>query len=485
MRSHTTRSFQAALTCGLVVLAVATAPPAAAAEPTTIWVSATGSGNGQSATEPMSVQALADLDLAPGTRVELTGTKPIDRTVVIDGADAGSPSQPVVVTTAGSSVQLAPPPGQPAVRVVDATGVSVLDIEIAGTRASAAVEVTTERTGEDRPEAVTVSGVVASGVATGVTVTGTKVGAGVRGLRVAGVSVDSSASASVAVAGPAAAPGNEPSHLDVRISGVQAPVRLGSVAGAVVDVQAFRDLLDSVAHTASKDETLPVLTAINVVFSADRITAYATDRYRLARAWIPSPVAFEGSFLIKLSEWKRIRVLMDKPGDMHLLLIGPVGCSKFETVHFSGKDFAVNALTVNGEYPELRKLFAKDYSSHMVFSVAAMKRASRVIGSTTERNQTFELTSTEDRTALRISTTWEENPAKSPLIPAEGEADVRTAFNPYFYQEALRALPGDKVRLSFATMAQPVRITSGLEPLDSVVLEQLVMPVRLPPKQDK
>lgn len=257
------------------------------------------------------------------------------------------------------------------------------------------------------------------------------------------------------------------------------------IAGAVVDVQAFRDLLDSVAHTASKDETLPVLTAINVVFSADRITAYATDRYRLARAWVPSPVSFEGSFLIKLSEWKRIRVLMDKPGDMQLLLMGSGGCSQFETVHFSGKDFVINALAVNGAYPKLRELFAKEYSSHMVFSAAAMKRASRVIGTTTERNQPFELTSTEDRTALRISTTWEENPAKSPLIPAEGEADVRTAFNPYFYQEALRALPGDKVRLSFATMAQPVRITSGLEPLDQVVLEQLVMPVRLPPKQDK
>lgn len=255
-------------------------------------------------------------------------------------------------------------------------------------------------------------------------------------------------------------------------------------AGAVADVLAFRDLLDSVAHTASKDETLPVLTAINVVFSADRITAYATDRYRLARAWIPSPVSFEGSFLIKLSEWKRIRVLMDKPGDMQLLLMGSGGCSQFEAVHFSGKDFVVNALTVNGEYPKLRDLFAKEYSSHMVFSAAAMKRASRVIGSTTERNQPFELTSTEDRTALRISTTWEENPAKSPLIPAEGEVDVRTAFNPYFYQDALRALPGDKVRLSFATMAQPVRITSGLEPLDSVVLEQLVMPVRLPPKSE-
>lgn len=202
----------------------------------------------------MSVQALAELDLAPGTRVELTGTKPIDRTVVIDGADAGSPSQPVVVTTAaGSSVKLAPPAGQPAVRVVDATGVSVLDVDVAGTRAPAAVEVTTERTGEDRPEAVTVSGVVATGVDAGVTVTGTKVGAGVRGLRVAGVSVDSSASASVAVAGPVDAPGNEPSHVDVRISGVQAPVRLGSVAGAVVDGRSAPSGVVAVSTTGASD----------------------------------------------------------------------------------------------------------------------------------------------------------------------------------------------------------------------------------------
>lgn len=96
MRNNTTQSFRAALTCGVLLAggALVAAPAAAAAEPGTVWVSATGTGSGRTMSEPMSVQALAELDLAPGTRVELTGTKPINRTVVINGADAGSPSQP-------------------------------------------------------------------------------------------------------------------------------------------------------------------------------------------------------------------------------------------------------------------------------------------------------------------------------------------------------------------------------------------------------
>lgn len=254
-------------------------------------------------------------------------------------------------------------------------------------------------------------------------------------------------------------------------------------ATATIDVQAFRALLDQVAHATSKDEMLPVLTSINIEFSTDRITATTTDRYRVAMSWIPSRVNFSGNFLLRLTDWQRIRVLFDKPGDMMVHLSGVSEFGAFKELRLSGKDFRVfNKAYAESQFPKVKTLLPDRWEQHIEFSAAAMMRAARVISTVVERNTPLRLESTKDGTAVQIIGQFEEAQAKSPLIPVAGvsEAGIRTAFNPVFYREALKAVAGDKIRISFNETGKPVRVTNAAEPLERLVTEQLVMPVRMP-----
>ncbi|WP_313812388.1 DNA polymerase III subunit beta [Glutamicibacter sp.] len=252
-----------------------------------------------------------------------------------------------------------------------------------------------------------------------------------------------------------------------------------------IDVQAFRDTLDQVMHSASKDDTLPILTSIALDFSTDKVTAYATDRYRLARSWFPTRCDFDGQFLIKLTEWKRIRTLLDKPGDMKLTLSGPVGAKSLDHLMMRSESFSASTLCVSGEYPKIKPLFRPEGEQHLIFSATEMMRAARIVQTVLERNIPLILTSTEDRSSLQITGSGEDGSARSPLIRAEGDLELRTGFNPTFYREALGAIRGDKIRISVHAPGKGVRLTSGVEPLDQVTLEQVVMPVRLPKPEPK
>lgn len=262
----------------------------------------------------------------------------------------------------------------------------------------------------------------------------------------------------------------------------------GKAHQLTVDIQAFKSVMDQVMHAISKDETLPVLNGVLVEFSNDRITTCATDRYRVARTWVPTRCDFEGQVLIRLADWKRIRPLLDKPGDMKFKVAGNWEHSQnFQQITMHAKRFAVSAVGIEGHYPKLRGLMERDGEAHTVVSAASMLRAASVIGSTLERNTPLLLSSTKDRKALQITGTlgFDETSVKSPLIPSDGTEELRTAFNPTFYGEALKAIRGDKIRISSIENGKPVRLTSALEPLDQVTLEQLVMPVRLPKKEPK
>ncbi|WP_328940250.1 hypothetical protein OG259_00035 [Streptomyces sp. NBC_00250] len=66
---------------------------------------------------------------------------------------------------------------------------------------------------------------------------------------------------------------------------------LGAVpAMATMDAQAFLRQLNRVLPAAGRDDTLPVLTGIQITLDGETLTMAATDRYRFAVAEVPVPV---------------------------------------------------------------------------------------------------------------------------------------------------------------------------------------------------
>lgn len=260
----------------------------------------------------------------------------------------------------------------------------------------------------------------------------------------------------------------------------------------VVDVEAFKQLISSVLHAVGKDGTLPILASVQLVITQDRITAFATDRYRLARAWMPISAGFEGKFLLRHEYWKRIAPVL-KGAEMTLQFHLDTAYDSEDRLTISGEGYRTVIMGLSGSYPKINELFSYEGKLHGTISAAELKRAVRVIGALTPRNTPFTITGSEDGKSVVISGQIEDGQELlSPPISAQGAERLVIAFNPTFYGQAIRAINSEKIRISFTPIdpndpinkrgvqTKPVGVTDGLIPLENVQLDQLVMPVRMP-----
>ena len=94
------------------------------------------------------------------------------------------------------------------------------------------------------------------------------------------------------------------------------PAPAGTVDGA-----AFAHAVAQVTVAASKDDTLPILTAVKVEIEGDTMTFLATDRYRLAMKeirWTPADPSLSTSLLIKARTLTEVAKSLGSGGDLEL-----------------------------------------------------------------------------------------------------------------------------------------------------------------------
>lgn len=134
-------------------------------------------------------------------------------------------------------------------------------------------------------------------------------------------------------------------------------------------VMASRDLLNALANTvvfASKDATLPILCAVMLEVEDGHLTAYATDRYRLARVRVPMQADAVGDMPQLIMSRKIVdQFVKHLKGDMKLV---KYGASAHLTARVDGGQVVSWALSFNGvateatesldgQYPKIKQLF--------------------------------------------------------------------------------------------------------------------------------
>ncbi|MHC6176219.1 DNA polymerase III subunit beta family protein [Glutamicibacter sp. X7] len=263
---------------------------------------------------------------------------------------------------------------------------------------------------------------------------------------------------------------------------------------AAVDVEEFIRTIDRVIPFASKDDTVPVLTCVQIRIEDGKLTAYATDRYRLARASMPVTLIHAGDLggqpstkaLILGKEWPRLKKIL-AGGEFDLRLGGAQRTGEAVAVAMTGAGFEARMLCQQGSYPDLASLFedqAKNRTRVLIDGVGIQK-ATQVIEALTPRNIPMRLVSTEGGNAVRIVATLPDGEVQeSPLVDANMSEPFEMAFNPTYYLSAIKALRAQRLRFSMYRPTKPVHLSDASVPVDQVTFEQLIMPTRLPSVSD-
>ena len=235
----------------------------------------------------------------------------------------------------------------------------------------------------------------------------------------------------------------------------------------------FKTLIRQTVFAVSTSEIRPILTGVNWHIENGTLTCVATDSHRLAMKTSPVDLpenesyqtVIPGKSLTELS-----KILDDNDQPVNIFITDNQVLFKTKNIHFYSR-------RLEGNYPDTSRLIPAEYKTNIVLEGKlfndAIDRASLLARE--ERNNVVKLTSLEGN-MIEISSNTPEIGHVSEQIPIhslEGEA-LNISFSAKYMMEALRAVEGNEITVSFTGAMRPFIIKSVEDP----TILQLILPVR-------
>jgi DNA polymerase-3 subunit beta len=249
-------------------------------------------------------------------------------------------------------------------------------------------------------------------------------------------------------------------------------------ASAVFSAAELRAAFRRVSVAASCDDTLPILTALQVHLKDGVAEILATDRYRLASDHVMAAGDYDGEATFLLSR-KTIKSL-DR------FLVGEsvrIGVEDNRAV-IQTDTATYTTVTVDGDYPKIRALFPESVTSSFEFDRHVLLESAKVAERLNERWAPCLLSLTNSGADVTFNYGIF-GPSKAPTaagsVVAGQKDDVVLALNPLYLVEALQQIPGDQVRISYTSLPKPFLFSqAGIEATAEDAPRHLIMPVRMP-----
>jgi DNA polymerase III subunit beta len=296
------------------------------------------------------------------------------------------------------------------------------------------------------------------------------------------------------------------------------PPPAGTVDGGVLAVAAAQ-----VGPAASRDDTLPMLTAVCLEIDGDTLTLAATDRYRLAVrevSWVPAVPGLRAAAMVPVRTLADVARTM-APGVPVTVAFGTgeagaapeAGAGRSPRpadgmISFEGGNRRLTARLIGGEFIKYRSRFPEEFGSSALLPASAFTEAVRRVSLVADRVSPVRLAFNPGTVVIEAQTDGRARAVET--VPAEFEGDERViSFSPHYLLDGLGAAaasatpprqagasgddedetPADpgQIRLEFTTAAKPALITwaadGGLAPGDSAgtpAFRYLVVPLRVP-----
>ncbi|CAM2888280.1 DNA polymerase III subunit beta [Actinomyces slackii] len=253
-----------------------------------------------------------------------------------------------------------------------------------------------------------------------------------------------------------------------------------AVAGTI-DAHDLARAVAQVSIAASRDETLPLLTSVQMEVEGSSLVLMATDRYRLAMrqmTWSPDSPELSTTALLKARTLSDVAKSLTSSGDVTIALsdssTGSAGLIGFEA---GGR--RTTSLLTDGDYPPVRRLFPENTTIHATVGreelIAAVRRVSLVADRATPIHMSF----TQGSLALDAGQGDDAQASEQLVAHLDGE-DITTAFNPTYLLDGLGALTQPYVTFDFTHASKPAVLT-GVDAIGGTEDESfryLIMPIR-------
>jgi DNA polymerase-3 subunit beta len=233
----------------------------------------------------------------------------------------------------------------------------------------------------------------------------------------------------------------------------------------------FVAAIDKVADSASRDETRPVLTGIRVRVSGARLSAVATDSYRLAvyRTELDAPTTREFERTLPARALQELAKLAKVAGVDRLTI-----SESNRNIVMQFASITLSTRTIDGNYPDADQLIPTDCEFSFSYPADTLNETIKRVGLLCHKNTPAVLTF--NGIGLKCQADAQDvGSAAEVLADIHHDGDAFTiGINPEFLTQALAHYGDGAVEVRLQNPLRPVMLTDA-----TGTLSQILMPVRL------
>ena len=237
-------------------------------------------------------------------------------------------------------------------------------------------------------------------------------------------------------------------------------------------VKELLEIINQTVFAVSKKDTRPILTGVNIKTQNNTLNCTATDSFRLSRKIIPFNSSNEFNVTIPAKVLNELKTSLQGLDNNSEVLVS----INEKKAQFVFEDTIFQARLLDGEYPDTDKLIPTEGKFNYYLDMNKRDLISAVERSIFIKNEniiTNKLDCSKDEIILS-NRNQEIGEFEEELVGNfEGE-DLEIVFVAYYMLDALKALPGDKVKIKFTEKMRAFLVT---DPSDESITE-LVLPTR-------
>lgn len=268
-----------------------------------------------------------------------------------------------------------------------------------------------------------------------------------------------------------------------------------------IDAQLFTEAITQVAAAAGRDDTLPMLTGVNVEIQGNQVQMAATDRFRLALRtfeWNPLFPDVKARLLLPAKTLlDNARTLDQNQAQPVQIAVGTgeqIGREGLFGVHSEARETTTRML--DADFPNIHPLLPKVHTSMACVPIAPLQEAIRRVSLVTERNAQIRMQFSPGQVILSAGGTDSGHAEETIICDFVGRDELIIAFNPGYLKDGLAVVPTEKVVFgftepsrsaillpepdSFKENGMPEPEADGSFPTPETNFTYLLMPVRLP-----
>jgi DNA polymerase III subunit beta len=223
------------------------------------------------------------------------------------------------------------------------------------------------------------------------------------------------------------------------------------VLAGVVDGGALAAAISQVVPAASRDDTLPILTGVNIEFEGGVMTFAATDRYRLAMrelAWNPADPDLSATVLIPAKTLSDAARMMANGVPVQVMLRGGTGAraagkqaelrAADAMIGFECGGRRLTTRLIAGEFIKYKSRFPAEFACRADMPAAALAEAVKRVALVAERGSSVRLSFNEGSVTIEAGTEGQARARET--VPAEFSGDEPAiAFSPGYLLDGLAA----------------------------------------------